>query len=216
MDNKKYVHKIQTCNKTMESIICDCKVWAKEISETYEPDLMVFIAKSGFLFAKPMAEIMKCEMADIVAARPASGKKDRLSKLIRLVPEKIILKILATPLMYKFNERKGERNITTTKKFEEEKLKEHKRILIIDDSVDTGLTLQGVLEEVKKGFPKAEIKTATYSVIQYSKGRIKVDYYRYENVIVLTATSRKSKEYQDFLSAYYDWVENQGNEQQEY
>lgn len=209
---KNFTQKIRVCTKSMEEILTDCKSWAEEICKTYKPDLIIFIAKSGFLFAKPMAEVMECEMADIIAVRPANSKKDRFSKLIKYMPEKIVLEVLRSPFMYKFNERKKERDVRITKKFEEEKHKRHKKILIVDDSVDTGWTLQKVVTTVGETFPGTEIKTASYSVIQYSKHRIKVDYFRYMDVIVLTATSRKSKEYKKFLNLYNNWVENIDND----
>jgi hypoxanthine phosphoribosyltransferase len=82
----------------------------------------------------------------------------------------------------------------------------HKNILIVDDSVDTGWTLLQVEKEVKKDFPYAVIKTAGYSVIKYSRKRISVDFNRLEDTVVLTCTSRKSNEYNRFISDYEKWI----------
>lgn len=76
----------------------------------------------------------------------------------------------------------------------------------MDDSVDTGWTLKCVYNVVGSNFPDAEIKTAGYSVIEYSEERICVDFYRYKNAIVLTATSRKSNQYKIFLEQYENWM----------
>ena len=108
--------------------------------------------------------------------------------------------------MYRFNDKKNERKIEVTSRYEKERQKKHKKILIIDDSVDTGWTMQNVLKEAKASFGEAEIKIASYSVITYSKRRINVDYYRYEDAIVMTATSRRSKQHTDFLRNYDEWI----------
>lgn len=97
---------IETYTKSMADVVNDCRNWAREIGKTYSPDLIVFIAKSGFLFAKPMAEYFKCDMVDISANRPSSKTKDKLKRVIGLMPEKVILGILKMPWMYKLNDKK--------------------------------------------------------------------------------------------------------------
>lgn len=190
----------------MKSVISDCEGWAKEIGESYKPDLIVFIAKSGFLFAKPIADYFDCAMVDILVSRPASKTKDKLKKIIEIIPNIIILNILKMPIMYKFNEKKKERNIKISERYKSEKQKIHRKILIVDDSVDTGWTLQCVYKVVSDNFPNAIVKTAAYTVIDYSKDRVSVDYFRYRNTIVLTATSRKSNQYNKFLEQYEVWM----------
>lgn len=199
-------NKITTLSKSMREIVSDCKNWANEISKTFVPDLIVYIAKSGFLFAKPMSEVLKCPMVDITANRPSNKGKDRAKKIIEHLPEKAVMFMLKSSFMYLFHEIKKEREICITPRYIVEVAKEHKRILVVDDSVDTGHTLYGVVKQVKADFPEAEIKTAGYSVIDYSRKRIDVDYYRYENAIILTATSRKSSEYGEFLHLYDEWI----------
>ncbi len=197
---------IETYVKTMPGVISDCRDWAREIGRTYSPDLIVFVAKSGFLFAKPMAEYFKCDMAGILASRPSNGIKDKLKLVIGLMPQKAILALLKQPWMYRWNDRNRERNVETSVSFEREKAKRHRKILIVDDSVDTGWTLKRVCHTVRESFPDAMIKTAGYSMISYSEKRICVDFYRYRNAIVLTATSRKSEQYPVFLEEYEKWM----------
>lgn len=187
----------------------ECEEWAKEIGKVYQPDLIVFIAKSGFLFAKPMAEYFDCAMVDILVSRPASKTKDKLKKVIGFIPDRVLLNILKMPLMYKFNDRKKERKIRISERYENEKQKNHEKILIVDDSVDTGWTMRCVHRIVKESFPDAIIKTAAYAVIDYSKDRVNVNYYRYRNTIVLTAASRKSNQYDAFLRQYEAWMAGQ-------
>jgi hypoxanthine phosphoribosyltransferase len=198
--------KVVTISRSMQEIQNDCKIWATEIEKSYIPDLIVFIAKSGYLFAKSFADYFNCDMVDVLAKRPANGTKDGLKSIMKLVPEKLVLKIVSSPLMYKYNENKKDRCIELSQRYYYETNKNHKNILIIDDSVDTGWTLLQVENMVKKDFPNAVIKTASYSVIEYSQKRISVDYERMKNTVVLTCTSRKSKEYDKFINDYEKWI----------
>lgn len=196
---------MKTFSRTSEEIKSDCTAWAAEIKKTYEPQLIVFMAKSGYLFARPLAEYFHCDMADLVASRPASNGKDFLKPIIKLIPEKMLLTLLSSPMMYRFNEKKSTRNITVTERYEAAKHNTYKKILIVDDSADTGWTIKTALETIQRDFPGTMIKIACYSVIDNSKKRVKIDFWRYENAVVLTATSRRSAEYGDFLNDYISW-----------
>lgn len=191
--------------KSAREIQIDCVAWAKEIEKVFSPNLIVFIAKSGFLFARPLAEYFHCDMADLVASRPASNGKDFLRPIIKLIPQKVLLALLSSPMMYRFNEKKSTRNITVTERYKAAKHNTYDRLLIVDDSADTGWTIKAVLETIQHDFPGATIKIACYSVVDNSKKRIKVDFWRYENAVILTATSRRSAEYSDFLNEYMSW-----------
>lgn len=197
---------VRCCRKNMSDVQEDARKWAQEIKKEFHPDLLIFVAKSGFLFAKPMAEVFQCRMADIAAQRPASRVKDKMKKVIRFIPESMVSAILRSPAMYRFHGRQTQRNIEITKRYRQLCQKKHQKILIVDDSVDTGWTLKKVKEIVVQDFPGAVIKTAGYSVIADSKRRMPVDYFRCEDTIVLTATSRKSAEYEAFLEEYRAWI----------
>ncbi|WP_022778685.1 phosphoribosyltransferase family protein [Butyrivibrio sp. AE3009] len=64
----------------------DCIAWAEEIAQSYKPDLIIFVAKSGFLFAESIADYFSCPMAYVIASRPDNKKKD-LKKIIPVLPK---------------------------------------------------------------------------------------------------------------------------------
>lgn len=201
-EREKTAPKIKIMSLPMKAVQKDCREWAGEIAKKETFDLIIFIAKSGYLFAEPMAAYFGCPMAGITAKRPASGAKDNLKGIIRLIPEKLVLKIISSPFMYRFHEKKRERVIEKSAGYYAERKKKHEKVLLVDDSVDTGWTLLQVEEEIKKDFPDAVVRTAGYCVIAYSKSKVSVDYCRYENTVILTATSRKSQEYGKFMEEY--------------
>ena len=66
--------------------------------------------------------------------------------------------------------------------------------------------MQKAKELLEKYFPDSEIRTFCYCVISLSEKRVKTDYLKYRDTIVVTATSRYSKEYDTFLNAYNTWI----------
>lgn len=203
---------MRVSEKSAQEIQIDCLAWAKEIEKDFSPDLIVFVAKSGFLFAKPLAEYFRCDMVDLVASRSASKGKDFLKPVIKLIPSKLLLFLLSSPMMYRFNEKKSSRNIMVTDRYKIAKNNSYDKILIVDDSADTGWTIKTIQETIQRDFPMAMIKTACYTVIDNSKKRVKIDFRRYENAVILTATSRRSAEYSNFLDEYMLWSKGSNGE----
>ena len=192
--------------KSKSEVEADCRIWAEEIGKEYSPDLIVFIAKSGFLFAKPMAEYFNCPMVDISVSRPGNDKKDVIRKFIPKIPQRLLFLLLKSKANYSYNEENSDREVKLSERFKSLDWAQYKRILIVDDSTDTGWSLVAVKNELKKRAFDAEIRTASYCVIDFSKNRVDVEYSRYRNTIVVTATSRYSKENGEFMKELNSWI----------
>lgn len=197
--------KIKVFAKNKSEIEDDCKIWAKEIGKEYWPDIIVFIAKSGFLFAKPMAEYFGCPMVDISVSRPGNNGKDIVRKFIHRLPQWLLFALLRSNASYSYQEKNNQREIRISERFQNLNWNSYKKILIVDDSTDTGWSLLTVKNEIKIRVADAEVRSASYCVIDKSKNRINVEYSRYKNTIVATATSRYSKEYEKFMNELNRW-----------
>lgn len=196
---------MRTRVQTSAEIAAHCTEWAQEIERDFKPDLVLFIATSGFLFAKPMAKQFGCDIVDIRVSRIGNKIKDRLKSLIKCIPQKIILALVSSQLKYYFNDKKCERTVQITPRYQAAVRHLYKKILIVDDAVDTGWTMNTIKEKVKKDFPAAEIKTAAYMVSDFSGKHIKIDFWKYKNEIVLNPTSRKIEGYQEYIDSYKAW-----------
>ena len=186
----------------------DCKKWAERIGVGFRPDLIVFIAKSGFLFAKPMAEYFGCPMVDISVSRPGNDGKDIIRKLIPRMPRKLLFALLRSKANYGYQEENSEREVKRSGRYISTDWGKYKNILLVDDSADTGFSLIAAQDAIKESAPGSELRTACYCVIDISKKRVKVDYRRYRNTIVVSATSRYSDEYDDFIGSIRKWEES--------
>ena len=100
---------------------------------------------------------------------------------------------------------KSNRIVNGTKRYEKIGIEKYKSILLLDDSVDTGWSLLKVEEYLDEHGAKGKYKTASYCVLSESMNRVNVDFCRYTDKIVISATSRYSKEHSGFLRDYNDW-----------
>ncbi len=202
---KKDEGRIRVFARDKAEIEADCRKWAKRIEKSFRPDLVVFIAKSGFLFAQPMAEYFDCPMVDITVSRPGNGGKDVIRKLVPKIPQKLLFALLRSKANYGYQEENREREVHTGERFDQLDWGKYGNILIVDDSTDTGYSLLAAKEAVQKIAADSDVRTASYCVIDISKKRVAVDFGRYRNTIVVTATSRYSEEYAAFVEALEEW-----------
>lgn len=183
----------------------DCKEWAKEIEKDFRPDIVVFIAKSGFLFALPIAEYFGCPMADIAVSRPGNRGKDMIRRLVPSIPGWLLKIALRSKANYSYQERNNRREIQISGRFENMDWERYKRILIVDDSTDTGWSMIAARDAVIRAAGDADVKTLSYCCIDISEKRLRVDYARYKNTIIISAASRYSKEYGGFIASLDNW-----------
>lgn len=47
----------------------ECNSWARKISESYQPDLIIYIAKGGYLIGREMREVFDVPMIGIGTSR---------------------------------------------------------------------------------------------------------------------------------------------------
>ena len=202
---KKDENRIRVFARDKAEIEADCRRWAKKIEKSFRPDLIVFIAKSGFLFAQPLAEQFGCPMVDITVSRPGNSGKDVIRKLVPKMPQKLLFALLRSKANYGYQEENSDREVYTGERFDQLDWKKYRNILIVDDSTDTGYSLLAAKEAVQKVAPDSDVRTASYCVIDISKKRVSVDYGRYRNTIVVSATSRYSREYDMFVKDLEEW-----------
>lgn len=202
--------KIKVTSQKRIDVEKDCKEWAKEIASSFQPDLIVFIANSGFLFGKAISDELNVPLAYVRASRSGNQVKDRLSGVKKMIPEVIVKKLISSPIKYYIHSKRQERQIELSPSISKKIHEMGNKILIVDDAVDTGWTVKKVYEEIACQFPEATIKTAAYSVSEFSKKVTSIDYYRFWNELILTATSRKSDEYENYIRDLELWLKSEG------
>lgn len=174
------------------------KMLAYKIQKEYQPELLLFIARGGHIVAKEMQEVFHIPMIDI----DCSSNTDRKSDILMPYLPEIAKKTLRTRAVLKQNPTKPfTKNITYSKqqwKF----YQTVNKILIIDDTIETGKTIRHILPIVQDYFQNADIKIATLSNFDFPN----VDYQVYQNKILAGPWGRDSKEYQRFVQSFKEYT----------
>ena len=168
--------KILTLNDETFAEHCH-RLLQKATDDGFEPDLTVSIPRGGDV----MAEIAcpKDKHRNIILIRNAKGGK--IKRLFKPLFSKIqrslnntLRKVEARYLMHRSNHME---HVTIVLP---EECKTARRILIIDDAVDTGATLKAVFDKIKHANPTAEVKMAAITVTSVNP-IIMPDYCIYNN-----------------------------------
>lgn len=152
-----------------------CKVLQEQIEAVYHPDLIIGIATGGV----KVAEYMFGDVPHITVTcrRPSTKTKENAEGvmcIVRCLPVSVrnFMRMVEAFIM---RIRKKEQVLSV--EFLEEAMPEAKRVLVVDDAVDSGRTLKSVLEALNGG---PEVRSATITITT-SSPYVAPDYYLYND-----------------------------------
>lgn len=180
----------------------ECAEWAKEIKKIFCPDLIVYVAKAGYLIARPMKDVFAAPLVGISATREGNKLKEVVGPVVSLLPNFVRNFLISIELKSDTHSKNTERRISFHKGFEKVKKRHPQKILVIDDSVDTGHSMKQVVDAIKDVFNDAEIRVAGLNVWDKSRTVIDTNYALYKNTVIKAPMSKDSKEYKEFLKIY--------------
>lgn len=152
--------KVITLNNIL--FIEHCKKLETIIRASFTPDLVVGIASGGVNVAQNI--FSEIPHAQILLQRPSTDSKKKVSifiNLLKYLPLSLrnFLRIVeAKALSLNKSEKLKDVNIDI------DNLEKFKRILLVDDAVDSGITLKSVLTSLSKISSDSEIQTAVITV----------------------------------------------------
>lgn len=190
-----------------------CGVWAEEIAETFCPQLLIYVAKAGYLIAEAMNGVFHAEILGIEATRKGNKAKEKLGFIFRHVPRFLHKWLISLELKSNIHGKEQNRQVRFHNKIEQIRLRTGekpsiRKILIVDDSVDTGYSMKAVVTETEKYFPEAQIKIASMNVWGKSSSVIPVDFALYHDTIIKAPMSKDHKEYKVFKNLYSSATDN--------
>lgn len=187
-----------------ENLSAEIKPLLEKISEDFTPQAILFAAKGGFYLGQQASKYFCVPMFEAHAERTGGKIKKILAPVIRIIPKKLKIFLRKTELSSNIHKKSTVRNIYINNP----DIFSYKKILFIDDSVDTGATALAIIEKFKN--KNITIKTAALNIMTDSLKNIKTDYYVYQDTMVCGPWSSDSKENNIFLQDYYNWKKSNG------
>ena len=177
----------------------------EKIIEEYKYDLVIFIAKGSYLIGQELSNLGDAPLLEIYATRKGGNLKKVLKPLIKIIPKKILINLRKKEMNSNYHEKNNDRQVAFNEE-EYSKYKKCKKILLVDDSIDSGNSVTLVKEALSNYFSKAEIKVAVFNVM--NKSAIKPEFTIYNNVMINGPWSNDSKYNSKHQKMYNEWKKN--------
>lgn len=187
---------------SIKSLDEKCQDFAKQIQLVYQPDLVIYVARGSYLIGKSVVKVFKVPLIAVGAQRKGNELKELVAPFLSLFPRWLCNLLRRCELKSNIHGVQVERHIEFLDDISLIEIASIKKVLIVDDSVDTGSSMLAVRNLVESKFPNSEIKTAVLNVMSQSKDVIKVDYSLYEDAMLRTPMSKDSREYKEFCQLY--------------
>lgn len=166
----------------------------------FNPDIVVYVERAGRLPGMLIAELLNKPAIGISASRTGSEFKDRFSAILRRLPRWAVNCLRYCEVRTRVHRHLAQRSIDI-----HGDLHEAKTILLVDDSVDTGYSINAIIVLLaQKGISRNMIRVAaiTTASMRHLQPIIVPDYYIYQDEIVRFPWSVDSTEYPQFLDIY--------------
>lgn len=180
----------------------ECREWAEQLKMEYRPEMVIYVAKAGYVIGKVMSDVFEVSLIGISAVRKGNDLKNRLRPIIKLIPNWLRYFIINMELKSNIHKNKSERNVYFSSDLSIYDCSLIRDILVVDDSVDTGYSIKAIKEVIENQFPNAVIKIASLNVWDKSKEVINTDFALYRNTIIKAPMSKDSQEYDEFIELY--------------
>ena len=164
------------------------------VPETHRPDAIVFIARGGLVIGQAMAEVFQCPLCAVKAVREGSRWKEAVTPVLRLVPRSMRIWMREREVRSGIHAAHTARDVRFLTP-----VPDVNRILLVDDSVDTGTSMQQVCAALQAHCPAAIVEIAAINVFAKSEALIHTDYAIYRDTLVSTPASADNCEHEAFL-----------------
>ena len=172
---------------------------AKKVDEWgFRPQHILYVERAGLLIAHEIALYFKCPFSGIYTNRTGRNIKSKIKFLLRYLPRPITHLLRQIELRSNLHSVKKERDVYIGVHLPPKDL----NILLVDDAVDTGFSLNAVLEFLgKHGYVRDQIKTAVLTTTQENP-ICKPDISLFEQITFAFPWSYDSREYNEAWMLY--------------
>ena len=188
---------------SLKSLHTESVKLAQTIGKSYRPDLVIYVARGGYLIGQDIANYFGVPSVGIYAQRKGNKLKDSLKDILKCLPRPITKMLREIELNSGVHKAIPERNVFWDGDFRNcKEVTLAQKILIVDDSVDTGYSMKALIPYIKMATQAVEIKIAAINVWSKSQDVIHTDFFNHKDTIIVTPMSNDSKEHDQFLALY--------------
>ena len=193
-----------TCSTKIEDVNLDAlkkhsyKLAQKVRESGYVPEHVLYVERAGLFVAYEVAKYFDCGISGIYASRSGTSVKSKAKIILRYLPKTVTDVLRNIEVRSNIHVIKKDRHVYIERQYPAN----GKKILIVDDAIDTGYSLNAVLNFLKNNcHDRRQIKIAVLTTTR-SDPKCRADISLFEQVSFAFPWSYTSKEYNQTWSLY--------------
>ncbi len=164
-----------------------------------DPEHILYVERAGLLVGFEMGAFFGCSVSGIHSRRRGSAAKSRMKVLLRVMPRFVTHFLRQLELKSHIHDINKERHVSC----EHEMPPRGKRILMVDDAIDTGHSLVAVLDYLTNhGYSKDDIKIAVLTTTGTTPA-LRADFSLLDQVVCAFPWSYDSRQYAETQGVYH-------------
>lgn len=186
-------------DKLRESTLSLCGM----IPPDFKPDFVAYLARGGYLIGCDAARFFGCPLVELDKHRTEYVKKE--TSLLWRLPRwaKHALREAERHFRSNYSDDKGFRDIqpaVLTKRYPLPA--KASKILLVDDSIDSGASVVAGRSALMSLFPEAEVRVAALNTFIQPSNRVSFDWVLFKNTLLSTPSSADSPFHEEFCRLY--------------
>jgi hypoxanthine phosphoribosyltransferase len=165
---------------------------ARKIQDSgYKPEHILYVERAGLFIASEIAKNFACSISGINASRSGASYKSRLRIILRYLPK------VMTDILRRLEEQSNYHDVNKERNVYIEKSSPPlgKKLLIVDDAIDTGYSLIAVMDHlISIGYQKEQINTAVLTITK-EEPEYRADFFLFAQKSFAFPWSYTSKQY---------------------
>lgn len=164
----------------------------------YIPDHVLYVERVGLFIGNEIAGYFNCSISGIYTNRSGTSIKSKLKLLFRFLPRRVTHFLRKLEIKSNVHSVKSQRNVQVEGFWPPK----NKKLLIVDDAVDTGSSLKAVVDFLfSNGYKNSDLKTAVLTVTQRDAA-VRPNFALFENIGLAFPWSYDSREYKAAWKRY--------------
>jgi len=172
---------------------------AKKVYKSgYVPEHILYVERAGLFVAYGIAKYFNCGISGIYATRSGVGLKSKTKSILKYLPRSITHILRNIELVSNIHAAKKGRNVHIKGEYPPK----DKKLLIVDDAIDTGYSLQSVINFLNaKGYEGHRSKIAVLTTTR-DDPMCRADIFLFDRVVLAFPWSFDSNEYKKAWQLY--------------
>jgi hypoxanthine phosphoribosyltransferase len=172
-------------------------------ADGYSPDCVAYLARGGWQIGQACAEHFGASLVELSAHRSGDAAKEGAHSLLASLPGWAKHAVRRAEVAYRLSRKDNseqEKSCHITGRFHVPA--SARRVLLVDDSADTGTSVRAAVRLLRETFPGADVRVAVINSFAPARKSGLLDWSLHEDCLPSTPMSKDNRDYERASAAY--------------